>query len=288
MKKLMLVLVLMLVAVCNCAMTVKVLNVGQGDATLIQTGERAVLIDTGDAGEREKLERELAAAGCERLDALILTHGHADHIGNAAWLVRNYGVRVVYDNGKAVASRYYASYMKALVEEGATRKALAAGDVLDMGDGATFSVLASGEGERSVNDDSVCGRLELGGFGMMFTGDASAELEEQIYERSGDLRSVVLKAGHHGSRTSSGLEFVEAVGPEYVIISAGTRYGHPHAAALENYLIAGVDKANIYWTNKNGTVTIDTDGTVTTVTPELVDVWVDEYLGYRIVLRRIG
>lgn len=287
MKKVMLVLVLLLVAVCNCAMTVKVLNVGQGDATLIQTGERAVLIDTGDAGEREKLALELAKAGVETIDALILTHGHADHIGNAGWLVKNYGVGVVYDNGKAVASRYYASYLKALAEAGALRRVLTAGDELDMGGGATFRVLASGEGLRNVNNDSICGRLELGGFGMMLTGDAELELEDWLTESYDNIQSTVLKAGHHGSRTSNGMEFVEAVRPEYVIISAGTRYGHPHAAALESFLIAGVDKGRIYWTARNGTVTVETDGIAVEVTAELEEVWVDEYLGYRLVLRRI-
>ena len=111
MRKLLIALVLMLVALCNCAfaMQIKVLNVGQGDATLIQTGEQNILIDTSDADERDKLRLELYKAECFTIDKLILTHPHADHIANAAWLIQNgiFSVRAVYDNGKISTSRYY-------------------------------------------------------------------------------------------------------------------------------------------------------------------------------------
>lgn len=296
MKKIIIAVALTIVAICNCAfaMRIKVLNVGQGDATLIQTGEQNILIDTSDADERDKLEAELAKANCATIDRLILTHPHADHIANAAWLIKNYGVSAVYDNGKPSANRYYANYLKALSDSGVPRYTLQTGDVLEL-DGATFTVLASAEGVKSVNNDSICARLSYGNFAMIFTGDAEADMEDWIFQNYDDLESAVLKAGHHGSKTSNSLDFVSAVAPQYVIVSAGepgirggNTYGHPHAASLENFLIAGVEKAAIYWTYKNGTVTIETDGAATTVTPELVEVWVDEYLGYRLLIRQIG
>ena len=297
MRKIFCILVLTLVAICNCAfaMTVKVLNVGQGDAVLIQTGEQNVLIDTSDVDERAKLRQELYKAECYRIDKLILTHPHADHIANAAWLIQNgiFSVRAVYDNGKISTSRYYKNYMTQATDYGVPHFTLKTGDVLDLGGGATFTVLASAEGFKNVNDDSICGRLTLGNFSMILTGDAETATEDFILD--GDISSTVLKAGHHGSKTSNNLDFVRAVSPQFVIISAGepgirggNTYGHPHSNALENFLIAGVSKQNIFWTYKNGTVTIETDGTTATVTPELVDVWLDEYLGYRLTVRKIG
>lgn len=299
MRKIFCILVLTLVAICNCAfaMTVKVLNVGQGDAVLIQTGEQNVLIDTSDVDERAKLRQELYKAECYRIDKLILTHPHADHIANAAWLIQNgiFSVRAVYDNGKISANKYYRNYLKSAADYDVPHYALKTGDVLDLGGGATFTVLASAEGFKNVNDDSICARLTLGDFSMILTGDAEVGTENLILDGGATLASTVLKAGHHGSKTSNSLDFVRAVSPQFVIISAGepgirggNSYGHPHATALENFLIAGVDKRCIFWTYKNGTVTIDTDGATTTVSPEVHDVWIDEYLGYRLTVRTIG
>ena len=302
MRKIICVIVLMLVAICNCAfaanLKVKMLNVGQGDAVLIQTLEQNVLIDTSDVDERDKLRQELYKADCYRLDKIILTHPHADHIGNAAWLIKNgiFSVRSIYDNGKASANAYYIDYLKQCKEYSVPRYTAHAGDVIDLGGGATFTVLASASGVKNVNDDSIVGRLTYGNFAMIFTGDAEKPVENLLLDEDLDLSAVVLKAGHHGSKTSNGYDFVNAVKPTYVLISAGepttkrggNTYGHPHSQALDNFLMAGVQPKNIFWTWKNGTITIETDGSNVTVTPEVVDVWVNEYLGYRLTVKRIG
>lgn len=302
MRKILITLALMLVAICNCAfaanLKVKMLNVGQGDAVLVQTLEQNILIDTSDVDERDKLRQELYKADCYRLDKIILTHPHADHIGNAAWLIKNgiFSVRSIYDNGKASTNAYYIDYLKQCREYSVPRYTAHAGDVIDLGGGATFTVLASASGAKNVNNDSIVGRLSYGNFAMMFTGDAEIPVENLLLDEDLDLSAVVLKAGHHGSRTSSGYDFVKAVSPTYVLISAGepttkrggNTYGHPHSAALDNFLMAGVQPANIFWTFKNGTITVETDGSNVTVTPEIVDVWVNEYLGYRLTVRTIG
>lgn len=302
MRKILLALALTLVAICNCAfaanLKVKMLNVGQGDAILIQTTEQNVLVDTSDADERDKLRAELYKANCYRLDKIILTHPHADHIGNAAWLIKSgvFSVGEIYDNGKASTNAYYLDYLKKCREYAIPRLTAHAGDVIDLGSGATFTVLASASGIKNVNDDSIVGRLTYGNFAMLFTGDAEYPVENFLREEDADLSAVVLKAAHHGSRTSNSYDFVMDVAPTYVLISAGepttkrggNTYGHPHSAALDNFLMAGVQPANIFWTFKNGTITVETDGTNTTVTPEIVDVWVNEYLGYRLTVRQIG
>lgn len=302
MRRVFLAVVVAVVAICNCAfaatLKVKILNVGQGDAILIQSESQNVLVDTSDVDERAKLQAELYKAGAFTLDKVILTHPHADHIGNAAYLIRDgvFSVLSVYDNGKASASRYYQSYLAECLERGVPRHTARAGDVIDCGSGATFRVLAAADGLKNINNDSIVGRLEFGDFSMLLTGDAEAFLEDKIIDTGVPISSLALKAAHHGSKTSNTLAFVSAVAPRYVFISAGeptTRrggntYGHPHAAALENFIIAGVPTQNIFWTWKNGTVTVETDGANTTVMPEIDDDWVNEYLGYRLSVRRIA
>lgn len=302
MRRVFLMVVLAVVAICNCAfaatLKVKILNVGQGDAILIQSESQNVLVDTSDVDERAKLQTELYKAGAFTLDKIILTHPHADHIGNAAWLIKDgvFSVRAVYDNGKASTSKLYQSYLTECLNRGVPRYTAHTGDVIDCGSGATFTVLAVNEGFKNVNNDSIVGRLDFGGFSMIMSGDAEAVVEDLLLEGGADVGAVALKAGHHGSKTSNTLAFVKAVAPDYVFISAGeptTRrggntYGHPHAAALENFLMSGVAAENIFWTWKNGTITVTTDGEAVEVEPELVDVWVNEYLGYRLVVTRVA
>lgn len=296
MKKILSILILMLVVIFNCAFKVKFLNVGQGDSILIQSDTQNVLIDTSDADERDKLRLELYKADCFTLDKIILTHPHADHIGNAAWLIRNgvFTVRSVYDNGKISTNKYYRDYLALCNELNIPRLTAHTGDVIDLGGGATFTVLSSAAGIKNVNDDSIVGMVTYGNFKLLLTGDAESYIEDIL--RESDISAVALKAGHHGSKTSNTYDFVSAVNPTYVVISAGeptTRrggntYGHPHKATLEHFLIAGVAKENIFWTYKNGTVTLETDGSAINISPEIVDVWIDDYLGYRLTVRQIA
>ena len=251
-------------------LTVKVLNVGQGDAILIQSGGHNVLIDTGDLDEREKLRAELSKAAVKKIDAVILTHPHADHIGGMAMLLDEYSVGKVYDNGMPSTSRIYLGYMKQLKEKHIERRGLAAGDRVDLGGGAVFEVLGpsaelvqagSVKGyKHDPNNESVVGRLVFGSFTMMFTGDAEKKEEQAILFKAGDrVQSKVLKAGHHGSKTSSSADFLRAVQPKAALISCGVNndYGHPHKETMKKYHALKLD---IYTTAENGTITVTSDG----------------------------
>jgi competence protein ComEC len=259
-------------------LVVKMLNVGQGDAILIQTSEQTVLIDTSDIDERDKLRRELTKAGVKKIDKVILTHPHADHIGGMEVVLDEFEVKEVYDNGMPSTSKIYLNYMKKLKAKGIDHKALKAGDVVDFGGGASFHVYAPTEAhqqegrqkgyKRDPNNESVVGKLVFGEFAMMFTGDAEKKEEEPIVGGFGtDLKAQVLKAGHHGSKTSSSKEFLRAVQPETALIScgAGNDYGHPHKETMKKYKALHL---KIFETDKNGTITVSTDGKTYTVTPE--------------------
>lgn len=251
--------------------SIKILDVGQGDAILIQTQEQTVLIDTSDVDERDKLRAQLAKAGVKKIDKVILTHPHADHIGGMEVLLDgSYEIGSIYDNGMPSTSKLYLSYMKKAKVRGIPHQALKAGDALDFGGGAQFKVLSPEESlvqkgqqkgyKHDPNNESVVGRLKFGQFAMLFTGDAEKETEASIAARYGsELKSQVLKAPHHGSKTSSSAAYLRLVQPETCVIScgAGNDYGHPHKETLKKYAAI---HAKTYETDKNGTITITSDG----------------------------
>ena len=287
---------------------ISMLNVGQGDAILIQTGKQTVLIDTSDTDERELLVKELEKFSVTKIDKLILTHPHADHIGSAKVLINpskkelnanpyleKISVAEVYDNGIASTSPLYKSYMKAVDAKGTIHRGLKVGDTLDFGNSVKFNVLyptpelvdAVNGGQKSdPNNESVVGRLTYKKFSMMFTGDAEKPVEAALLanNKTKDLKCDVLKAGHHGSYTASTKNFVAAVNPSYVLISCGpdeerrNTYGHPHLEPLENYLAQGIDSKNILCTRWNGTITITSDGKNFSVKPENNAAWLDKWM----------
>ena len=273
----------------NGDLIIKMLNVGQGDAVLIQTKTQNVLIDTSDADEWKKVQEELSKAGVTKIDKLILTHPHADHIGNAKTIIEKYNVDEVYDNGTEVNSPYYRSKSKSkknskgyvdYIEDNPKVKLIHLKDgdkSLNFGGNVKFNIFyptdsaieASKERGFNINNGSIVGKLTYKKFSMLFTGDAEKEVESEILagKHKSELKSTVFKAPHHGSKSSSTKSYLAAVKPKYVVISAGepdvkggNTYGHPHDIALNNYRNSDVDDDDIYWTYKNGTITITTDG----------------------------
>ena len=288
---------------------ISMLDVGQGDAILIQTGKQNVLIDTSDTDERDLLVSELEKLSVTKIDKLILTHPHADHIGSAKALInpskkelnanpylKKISVAEVYDNGIASTSPLYKSYMKAIDAKKISHHSLKAGDTLDFGNSVKFNVLFPTEevvknvndgGQKSdPNNESVVGKLTYKKFSMMFTGDAEKEAENEILakNKAKNLKCDVLKSGHHGSYTASTKKFVAAVNPSYVLISCGPEeerrntYGHPHLEPLENYLAQGIDEKNILCTRWNGTITVTSDGKTFSVKAEDNEDWVDKWI----------
>lgn len=244
--------------------TVKMLDVGQGDALLVRTKEQTILIDTGDVDEREKFLACLKKEGITTIDKMIITHPHADHMGGAEVVFKNFTVKEVYDNGQPTTTNLYRTYLKTIKEKNITYKHLAAGDVLDFGDGTVFKVLSPPKGKVAaggdLNENSIVGRLAYKDFSMLFTGDSTAEAEAQMLSAyKADLKSTILKSPHHGSKTSSNFNYLKAVAPEAVLISlgSGNEYGHPHKVILDKYEKL---KMKIFRTDKDGTITIQTNG----------------------------
>ena len=270
---------------------INMLDIGQGDAVLIQTGAKNILIDTGDdkyyedgkkGKENTQLLTELQKLKIDHIDTLVMTHAHADHIGKADKVIAQYGVKDLVYNGIPSTSKYFINALKAAKANGTQQVKVKAGDVLDFGNGVSFEIVSPSQSlidedtaaikakkKVDVNNESVVGRLTFGDFAMLFTGDAEGPVEKDMVASYGKkLKCQVLKAGHHGSKTSSTAEFLKLVQPESVVMSlvVNNQYGHPHEALLNRLQKQGIK--NIYRTDANGTITIVSDGSSYSITTE--------------------
>ena len=244
-------------------------DVGQGDATLVWTAEgHAMLVDAGglagstfDIGERV-LAPSIRALGVRSLDALVLTHGDPDHIGGAATAIRRFTPRSVWEGTPVPAHAGLRELAALAVTRHAIWRTVQAGDSERSGD-ATIRVLhpppPDWERQRVRNDDSVVLELRLGGVSILLPGDIGSEPERTLAPRLALAPTVIVKAPHHGSATSSTQAFIDAVHPAAVIFSAGrgNRFGHPAPAVVARYRAAG---AITFGTDEDGAVVVETDG----------------------------
>lgn len=243
-------------------LAVHFIDVGQGDAALLVTSDSAVMIDTGPGSSRGST-LEYVRGHTEKLDLMILTHPHEDHIGGAADVLRNIPTAKVIMPDAVTDTRTFSNVLDAVEESGADTALAAPGDVYELG-GMRITILAPVSSEyEDMNNYSVVCRVEYGSRSFVFTGDAERQSELEIIGRYGAsaLRCDVLKVGHHGSDTSSSAEFLGVLRPRIAVISAGkdNDYGHPHRASLRRLEKAGVEK--IYRTDELGTVVLVCDGT---------------------------
>lgn len=242
---------------------IQVIDVGQGDAILIRGSEQTVLVDTGDVPAREKLVAYLKSQGISTIDKVIITHPHADHLGGMAAIMDNFTVKQVYDSGQTTTTALYRNYLTAVQKKNIPFAVVQAGMQIDIGGGAVLKVFAPAKPfitNSELNNNSIVMKLVYGNFSMLLTGDAEHESEERMVNNYGsELKSTVLKSGHHGSNTSSSLPFMKAVAPEAAIISvgAGNDYHHPHPSTIKRY---NELKIPIYRTDTDGTITVKSDG----------------------------
>ena len=241
------------------------LDVGQGDAIALRTPRgHWVLVDAGprsteyDAGER-RVVPFFRARGVRRLEALVLTHPDADHIGGAPAVLRALRVERVIEPGVEVGKDLYLEVLDQVEGRGADWAAARSGRTLVV-DGVSVQFLwpdaAAAARIEEANDASAVALVAYGSFRLLLPGDVSAEVEEALLRQYGpDLRASVLKAGHHGSSTSTSAEFLRVVDPELVVISAGrrNRYGHPSPDVVARVTGAGVRVAR---TDLEGTISL--------------------------------
>jgi competence protein ComEC len=238
------------------------IDVGQGDSILLRlpNGE-SVLIDAGDNGASSTVIAYLKVQGIAHIHHLIATHPHADHIGGMAAVIREFSVGEVYMPRTSHTTITYERLLLAIQEKGLRITEARAGVTMLDEPGLRASFLAPFPREGlSLNDSSAVLKVEYGSVSLLFTGDAEAESEgHMLLSSSMSPRADILKAGHHGSQSSSSEVFLEAVSPSIAIISAGegNSYGHPHKEVLER--LQGM-KVEILRTDLHGTIVITTGG----------------------------
>lgn len=244
-------------------LTVYFLDVGQGDAIFIDSPTHGrVLIDGGATRAVLSELGDILAFGDRRIDVVLATHPDKDHIGGLPEVLARYNVGAYIEPEVVSESSIDDELERRLVERGVPKILAKRGLTVDFGDGSRLVVLfphmdVSG---WETNDASVVARLEYGEHTFLLTGDAGIKTEMLLL--GDELIDVdVLKAGHHGSRTSSALAFLQAVTPEYSIISAGksNSYGHPHIDVLNNLELVG---SAVLSTAEEGTIVFKTDGKV--------------------------
>ncbi len=251
-------------------------DVGNGDSALIVSPSgRHALVDGG--GSREDAARLLGSSlpfWDRSVDVVALTHGHADHFAGLLEVLRRYDVEHIVERAAQYTSPGYADWRRAVENEGARVTQATAGQIIDFGDGVTIEVLHPGEtlmaGTASdLNNASVVLRVVYGDVSFLLTGDIFVEAEREMVSRGADLSSAVLKVPHHGSRTSSSSEFIEAVGPSAAVISVGAdnQFGHPHAEAIDS-LRQYAPGARVLMTRDHGTIRFVTDGSTVRVETE--------------------
>ena len=239
-------------------MKVHFIDVGQGDSILIQTPTLNILIDGGDRGNTAL--SYLRSQGVTSLDLIIGTHPHADHIGGLINVLQSMPVKEVMDPAVVHTTKTFEDYLTIIDEKDIKFTEGRAGMTRDLGGGAIMQVLhPSSPSSSDLNNASLVVKITFGQISFMLTGDAETAAENQIRNRGYDLRSTILKIGHHGSKSSTTQAFLSAVAPKAAVIlcGAGNNYGHPHDEILQRLVTAGID---IYRTDIHGTIIITTDG----------------------------
>ncbi|MFC2047172.1 ComEC/Rec2 family competence protein [Chloroflexota bacterium] len=237
------------------------IDVGQGDAILIDLDNTEILIDGGgkSPGVVTYL-KDKDYINDEVLEVMVATHPHADHIGGLIAVLGEFEVAQIWHNGDKSDSKTYDDFMSAVQSENAEVHIAQLHDTIQTGN---LSLYVHNPSRRfdSINNNSIVLHLAYGNIDFLFTGDAEKEVEgANMVISSVRIPEVeILKVGHHGSRTSSSKDFLTITSPEIAIYMAkkGNSYGHPHEETMEALNKTG---AKVYGTDIHGTIVVTTDG----------------------------
>ncbi|MDP3763965.1 MAG: ComEC/Rec2 family competence protein [bacterium] len=244
-------------------LTIYFLDVGQGDAIFIDSPTHGQALI--DGGKNRKILAELGKIlpfGDKKIDVVIATHPDADHIGGLPEVVSRYDVGLFLEPGVESENTIDDELKKRVEEKNIPSLLARRGMVINFGGGVKLQILFPNQdvSRWETNDASIVAKLVYGDKSFLLTGDSTIKAENILLKLDKEiLNADVLKAGHHGSRTSTSLTYAEAVSPEYTVISAGkdNSYGHPHKEVLDILTNLG---AQIVSTANLGTIKFETDG----------------------------
>lgn len=245
----------------NRILTVAFLNVEQGDAIFIDAPSGNQILIDGGPGKSVLRELSKVMPFYDRsIDVVIASHADQDHVGGLPDVLKKYKVNIFMESGVPGESSSYEELEKNVLDNGVKKILARRGMRIDLGNGAILQILFPDRdlSGMETNATSVVARLIYRENEFLFTGDSPVAVEDYLISL-GEMESDVLKAGHHGSKTSTSAEFVAAVSPEYAVVSVGkdNKYGHPNQEVLDTLNNFGI---KILRTDEIGRVIFKSDG----------------------------
>ncbi len=243
------------------------IDVGQGDAILVEAETSSMLIDAGENHMASTVVKYLKTRGIEKLEYIIGTHPHSDHIGGLDYVITTFGADKILMPEVLHTTKTYEDVLDAIEEKGLVITKPRVGDNYSLGP-ASFTIIApNGTDYTEMNNYSIGIKLEYKNISFLMAGDAEVLSETEMLKNGIDLSADVLKISHHGSESSSCSDFLDAVNPSHAVISVGTDngYGHPHDVTLQaladrNISIYRTDKQrNVIFTTNGKTISVNTE-----------------------------
>jgi beta-lactamase superfamily II metal-dependent hydrolase len=253
-------------------LSVYFLDVGQGDSTLFVVDGKTILIDAGETDMGDRVVSDVRKLGVTRIDLLVATHPHADHIGGMQKVLVAFPVGQVLDAGLPHPSSTYEHLLETIDRKNIPYRVAEQGQTIDV-DPALRVVVLSPPAQRTGDDpniNSIVLRISYGTIDFLLTGDLGGEGEDALIRSGYPLDAEILKVGHHGSSSSTSPAFLARVRPELGVLYVGedNPYGHPHKETLDLLKESGV---TLYRTDRDGTVVVRTDGMSYSVKTETND-----------------
>ena len=238
-------------------LTIHYIDVGQADSILIINKEYSMLIDAGNNEDGPLLVDYLKEQNITKIDYVVGTHPHEDHIGGLDDIIDNFNIQEVYLPEVMTTTKTFEDVLDSIETKELEITIPTIGDKFTLGE-MNFEVIYTGTNEKDLNSSSIILKMTFGNYSYLFTGDTTEEIEKTILEKN--INIDILKVSHHGSKYSSCEEFLKVATPTYAIISAGAgnSYGHPEQETIDR-LKKHTDK--IYITKDIGTIVLTSDGT---------------------------
>jgi competence protein ComEC len=241
-------------------LTVHFIDVGQGDSELLQFAGKNVLIDAGTQEMGPRVESYLQNHGVSSLDLLVATHPHEDHIGGLITILNNIPIKQMLDSGQTHTAPSFESYLNLIDQKNISFAVAERGQTIDLDPAIKIEVLSpTSTPFDNLNENSIVFKVTYNKVSFLLTGDAGIEAEDSLLSSGYDLKSDILKVGHHGSSSASSPAFLSRVMPTSSIIEVGENndYGHPTSKTLS--ALQSIS-SKVYRTDLDGNIVITTDG----------------------------
>lgn len=243
----------------NGELKVHFIDVGQADSILIQQGNSSMLIDAGNNEDSETVKNYIASQGIKKLDYVIGTHPHEDHIGGLDYVINSFEIGSIYMPKATSTTKTFKDVINSIQAKKIQITIPQSGDSIKLGQADCKILAPNSASYEDANNYSIVIKVTFGNNTFMFTGDAEALSEKEMLNKGFDVKADVLKVGHHGSSSSTSDEFLKKVSPKYAVISVGkdNDYGHPHKETMAKLKNSGI---SVYRTDECGTIVCTSDG----------------------------